>query len=162
MRQFGRAIRSSFIIIYIDISYNTHATGSEETQSGTKSCITALTVKTARPWLGHIENIGVLRLWIPIDSERPHFKCSNLHVCSITRRAEYRQQARAKLNPIAFAISLSSLGRRENLRPPTTSQQIHIVCSTMSLVALRIGVQVKRSAGDRQPEWFPRPCVPRI
>jgi hypothetical protein len=92
-----------------------------------------------------------------IDLERPRSKRSNLHVYSITRRAEYRQHARAKLKPIAFAISLSSLGRRENLYPPTTSQQIHIVCSTTSSMALRIGIQVKRSAGDKQPEWFPRP-----
>jgi hypothetical protein len=51
---------------YMIYQYNTHATGSGETQSGTKSCITALTVKTARPWLGHIENIGVSRLWVSI------------------------------------------------------------------------------------------------
>jgi hypothetical protein len=56
-----------------------------------------------------------------IDLERPHFKCSNLHVYSITRRVEYTQHARAKLKPSSFAISLSRLGRRVTLHPPTTS-----------------------------------------
>jgi hypothetical protein len=31
------------------------------------------------------------------------------------------KRRRAKLKPIAFAVSLSSLGRGENLHPPTTS-----------------------------------------
>ena len=82
---------------------------------------------------------------MPLD-----FKSQILVEMSLPGGRGIGRRRRAKLKPIAFAVSLSSLGRGENLHPPTTPQQIHIVCSTKSLMALRIGTQVKRSAGDRQ------------